>query len=130
MIERGTVLTAAVVLYALLAVGTVVYALYRAHVESGNTLSHNLGRASGYLSLLFREPLRGVIVLVALIITLIVFSALDVLDDEPSSDDNRPPITPIQAANLRMPTAYPFERERVAWPPFIGHQVPLGSDRE
>jgi hypothetical protein len=129
MIDRTTVLTAVTVLYALLVGAVVVRGLYHLHVESGNSLAHNLGQASGYVSLLFRDPLRGVIVIVALIITLIVFSGLDVFDEATASDDNRPPIAPIQATNLRMPTTYPFTRVCAAWPPFIGHRVPLGSDR-
>jgi len=128
MMDRATVFTIVAGLYGLFVLGTVLYGLYELHIESGNTLAHNLGRASGYLSLLVRDPLRGVVVLVALVIALVVFAAVSTYDPDGGSDENRPPITPIQAADLRMPTTYPFKRERnVHWPPFMGHRVPLGG---
>jgi uncharacterized membrane protein len=129
VIERATVFNTIVVLYGLFVIGMLVHGLYQLHVESGNSFPHNLGRASGYLSLLFRDPLRGIVVIIALVITLLVFSAIDTYDPDSGSNENRPPIAPIQAADLRMPTTYPFERDRnVTWPPFIGHRIPLGCD--
>ena len=127
MIER--ILFALTVAYAVGIALAVGYLLYGAQRASEHSPAHNLGRASGYLGLLVRDPRRGIVVIVATILAVVVLAAIEAVEGS-SEPDNRPPVAPVQVDNLRMPSTYPFERRRAAWPPFLGHRFALGADRE
>ncbi len=105
------------------------YSIYGAQVASEHTLAYNLGRASGYLGLLARDPLRGAVAIVAVVLAVLLLSSIEFGERDDHSSNPPPDISPIHADTLRMPSTSPFERRRVAWPPFIGHRFELGADR-
>lgn len=115
-----------------LSVTTGVAILVRKAYESDRSMWYYAGCASVYLRLLVRSPSIGIAAIVAALVTIQFVDSIESLVEEavassrPTGSNPPPVIAPVLEDTLRMPTAYPFERTRTSWPPFIGHTFPLG----
>lgn len=131
MTDTATILLTGIAIFytSLFAVllGALVLRLYRSE-HSG---WYYVGAASSGVSFFVRNPVNGSIAAIVAIIVVIQFwPVVEGLPDGDNDDTNPPPeIAPIYADTLQMPTDYPFERFRLAWPAFFGHQFSLGGDR-
>lgn len=124
-----------IVAFVVIWAASVLFMLHEAVVaalESDRSVWYYAGRASVYAKVVVRHPRTVIAVVAAAPIAKGVSETIgDVVSVINSKSDQNPPpeVSPIQEANLRMPTEYPFKRLRNVAPPFIGHNFPLGGEQ-
>lgn len=127
----ATVVLLPVVLWAAGGLMLLHHGLEAAH-NSDRSWWFHAGRASVWAPVYVRRPVvvLGAITAEEAVGTIVeeLSAALDHGMAGVRSGNPPPEVPPIQEANLRMPTTYPFERARhLAWPPFIGHRFAIGD---
>jgi hypothetical protein len=109
-----------------------VWQMARDAYASDRSMWYHAGRASVYAELAARQPRTFAVVITTVSVAHALTTSLDAIAEQTTQTGSRnppPEVSPIHEDNLRMPTAYPFERLRLTWPPFIGHRFSVGGDR-